>query len=85
MKTVTIYSTAVCPYCQRAKQLLTDLKVPFSNVDLSQDTGLWEKTAQKYNWQTVPMIVIGEEFIGGFDDLNKLHQAGELMKKLQAD
>jgi glutaredoxin 3 len=82
MKQITVYSTQVCPYCNQAKALLTSLQVPFKNVDLSADPDLWENLSVKYNWHTVPMIVIGEEFIGGFSDLKKLQDKGELLKKI---
>lgn len=82
MKNVTVYSTKVCPYCMQAKALLQSLKVPFDVVDLSDNFNLRQELADKYNWQTVPMIVIGEEFIGGYDDLKKLHDGGQLMPKL---
>ncbi|PIR74267.1 MAG: glutaredoxin [Candidatus Magasanikbacteria bacterium CG10_big_fil_rev_8_21_14_0_10_47_10] len=84
MKHVTLYSTPTCPYCARAKQLLTSLNVPYEEIDLASNDTLREELSLKYNWQTVPMIVIGDEFIGGFDDLAALHADGNLMKKLEA-
>ncbi len=83
MKEVIIYSTSVCPYCNQAKALFTSLQVPFRNVDLSADPELRESVSKKYNWQTVPMIVIGDEFIGGYSDLKKLQDEGKLMNKLR--
>ena len=82
MKTVTIYTSPICAYCARAKQLFQSLHVPFEEKNLSADPDLAESLSTKYNWRTVPMIFIGEEFIGGYDDLSKLHTAGELLKKL---
>ena len=84
MKKVTVYSTPSCPYCIAAKDLLTKLEVPFESVDLSQDQELRTSLSQKYNWMSVPMIVIGDEFIGGFDDMKKLHQSNELLPKINA-
>lgn len=83
MKNVIIYTTNYCPFCHRAKALLTSLEVPYQDIDVTSDDKLREEVSEKYHWQTVPMIVIGDEFIGGFDDINKLHQAGRLMAKLE--
>jgi glutaredoxin 3 len=82
MKTVTIYSTPNCPYCLRAKALLSSLGVAFEVVDLSESETLRDEVQKKYQWMTVPMIVVGDEFIGGYDDMAKLHAEGKLLPKL---
>ncbi len=82
MKPVTIYSTPTCPYCINAKKLFTNLNVPFTDVDLSANPTLAEELSNKHNWRTVPMIFIGDEFVGGFDDVAALQERGELMGKL---
>lgn len=84
MKTVKIYTTTYCPYCKKAKALFESLQVPYEEIDVEQDAELRQKMADTYNWQTVPMIVIGDEFIGGFDDVATLHAAGTLLPKIQA-
>ncbi len=84
MKLVKIYTTTYCPYCKRAKALFDSLNVPYQEINVEEDAALRQEMAEKYNWQTVPMIVIGDEFIGGFDDLATLHGAGNLLPKLQA-
>ncbi len=68
----------------RAKQLLTSLGVPYTDIDVAANATIREEVTTKYNWQTVPMIVIGDEFIGGYDDLATLHAEGKLMEKLQS-
>ncbi len=78
MKEVKVYSTNYCPYCTRAKQLLKSKNIAFQEIDLTNDAELREKISTQTGHQTVPMIFIGEKFIGGFDDLNRLNQAGEL-------
>ena len=85
MKKITIYSTTYCPYCHRAKELLKQLALEYAEIDLTDSTELREQLTEKHNWYTVPMIVIGEEFIGGFDELNRLHQAGKLVDKVFQD
>ena len=76
---VTIYTTPYCPYCVRAKQLLAQKQVLFTEVDLSREpaqvrTDLMNKTRHR----TVPQIFIGEQFIGGCDDLFGLEHQGKL-------
>jgi len=83
MKPVKIYTTTYCPYCRRAKDLLTSLSVPFQEINLENNVALREELIQKYNWTTVPMIFIGEEFIGGSDDLHDLYRQGKLLDLLQ--
>lgn len=65
-----------------AKQLFTSLKVPFEEKNLAADPAEAEVLSEKYNWRTVPMIFIGDEFVGGYDDIADLHQRGELTAKL---
>ena len=84
MKKVTIYSTPICPYCVKAKQLFSSLDVEYKDVDISADMSLRDELVKKYNWQTVPMIFVGEEFIGGFDDVAKLHAEGSLMDMIKS-
>lgn len=76
---VTIYSTPVCPYCVRAKQLLTRKGVAYHEIDLSNEPAetrveLMQRTKQR----TVPQIFIKDVFVGGFDQLYALEQRGEL-------
>jgi glutaredoxin 3 len=70
MQKVTIYTTANCPFCIRAKNLFKSLQVPFEEVGLDQDHALRASLTEKYKWRTVPM--------GGFDDVSELHRSGQL-------
>ena len=84
MKSVRLFSTMFCGYCVRAKMLLKDRKIPYEEIDVTGDhdkrTWLVETTGRR----TVPQIFIGEEPIGGFDELRALATSGELSKKLAA-
>jgi len=75
---VTIYTKNVCPYCDRAKNLFKSLGVPYEEINLEEQPELKMELSRKYNWRTVPMILVGERFLGGFDDVNELHRAGGL-------
>lgn len=81
---VTIYTTPTCPYCIRAKALLKSKGVDFTEhtmYDLS-DEERQSLSAKTGGYRTVPQIFIGEQFIGGSDDLHALEQQGELDKLL---
>lgn len=78
MPQVKVYTTAYCPYCVRAKQLLTRKGVAYEEVDLSHDDAQREQVSRDTGWRTVPQIFIGNRFVGGFDELKALDDAGEL-------
>jgi glutaredoxin 3 len=79
MKQIIIYTTTYCPYCKRAKSLLDSLGLAYEEIDLTEDDTLREEIIQKYQWQTVPVIVIDGVCIGGCDDLFRLHSQGTLI------
>ncbi len=79
MAKVLMYSTAVCPYCIRAEQLLQRkgvTNVEKIRVDLQPELRIemMEKTGRR----TVPQIFIDEQHVGGYDDLAALERAGKL-------
>jgi glutaredoxin 3 len=79
MANVRIYTTPICPYCARAKALLTRKGVAFEEVDVYMDAvarkHMLEKSGGK---RTVPQIFIGERYIGGCDELHALDAEGGL-------
>lgn len=81
-KKVTVYSTEYCPYCTRAKNLLKSKGIAFEAVDLTNDAEKRAALEKKTGWMSVPLIFIGDEFIGGCDDLHALDAKGELLKKV---
>ena len=82
MKKVIIYTTEYCPYCHRAKDLLAKKKISFQEVDVTHNDAKRDELEEKTGWMTVPMIFIGDEFVGGYDDLYALEKAGKLDAKL---
>lgn len=79
MSQVEIYTTQTCPYCIRAKRLLTAKGVAFQEYDVSADPDLRAAmTARAHGGRTVPQIFINDEHVGGCDDLHSLDGAGEL-------
>jgi len=84
MPNVTMYSTGVCPFCVRAEMLLkqrgvTEIEKIRVDTDPAQREAMMARTGRR----TVPQIFIGEQHIGGFDDLAKLDKAGELAPLLK--
>ncbi len=79
MAEVEIYTTKVCPYCVRAKNLLKSKNVDYLEHDLTGDDAGREALLKKSNgMRTVPQIFINGKHIGGCDNLYELEQKGEL-------
>ncbi len=75
---VTIYSTAICPYCIRAKQLLESQGIPYEEIRVDLNEVVRVEMERLSKRRTVPQIFIGDQHVGGFDDLKTLHDKGEL-------
>jgi glutaredoxin 3 len=80
---VTMYVSDWCPYCQRAKSLLTEKNVVFSEINVENDEKLREEMMARSNRRTVPQIFIGDKHVGGCDDLFALDRSGELDRLIQ--
>lgn len=85
MQTVKMYTTAVCPYCIRAKHLLKANGVEqIEEIRVDQNPTAREHMMQITGRRTVPQIFIGDTHVGGCDDLVALDSAGGLMSLLTA-
>jgi glutaredoxin 3 len=85
MPAVKMYTTAVCPYCVRAKQILQSKGVSHIEevrIDLNPDERI--KMMEITGRRSVPQIFIGDTHVGGCDDLMALDSQGGLMPLLQA-
>jgi glutaredoxin 3 len=83
---VMMYSTAVCPYCVRAEQLLRAKGVAdIAKVRVDLEPARRAEMMQKTGRRTVPQIYIGGVHIGGYDDLVVLDRAGKLQPMLEGD
>ncbi|HPT49798.1 MAG TPA: glutaredoxin 3 [Accumulibacter sp.] len=83
---VVMYSTAVCPFCVRAEQLLrargvTTIEKIRIDLDPDRRAEMIERTAKR----TVPQIYIGDRYIGGCDDLLALDRSGKLLPLLAGE
>ncbi len=83
-KLVEIYTTQVCPYCVRAKDLLARKGVTPVEIRVDSDDAAREAMLQRANGRrTVPQIFINNIHVGGCDDLYALESAGKLDEMLK--
>jgi glutaredoxin 3 len=75
---VTIYTTAWCPYCDAAKQLLGRRSITYAEVDIESWADPWFQLYETTGGSSVPQIVVGDVSIGGYDDLRALDRSGKL-------
>jgi len=84
MAKVSMYTTAVCPFCVRAEMLLkqrgvAEIEKIRIDLDPEQRNLMMERTGRR----TVPQIYIGDTHVGGYDDLAALDRAGKLKPLLE--
>ena len=85
MTQVTIYTKPFCPYCVRAISLLEQKGVEFTEIEAAFDPEKRREMMQRSNGRaTFPQIFIGEEHIGGCDDMMALERDGKLDTLLAA-
>ncbi|MWV11198.1 glutaredoxin 3 [Pseudomonas sp. R-28-1W-6] len=84
MPEIVVYSSAWCPYCVRAKQLLSSKGVAFHDISVDGKPEARAEMTRKAGRTSVPQIWIGSIHVGGCDDLYALERAGKLDALLQA-
>ena len=75
---ITIYSSAICPYCVMAKNFLKSRGLSWTEVRIDIDAEARQKMLALARRTSVPQIFIGETHVGGYDDMMALHRAGKL-------
>lgn len=78
MQNVVIYTTRVCPFCIRAKQLLDSKRVEYREIPVDNNPELRAQMATEAGSRAVPQIWIGERHVGGCDELMALERSGRL-------
>lgn len=79
MADIEIYTTPLCPYCWRAKRLLSKKGLAFTEIDLWQGSGRRAEMIERAGGRTtVPQLFIDGQAIGGSDELAALEASGEL-------
>ena len=82
MKDVIIYTTKTCPYCYKAKNLLKSLEISYQEISVDFNSKHRAERASMAGKTSVPQIWLGEDHVGGCDDLHELHAAGNLLEAL---
>ena len=82
---IQMYTTAVCPYCVRAEQLLRQRGVTeIEKIRIDLDPARKDEMIARTGRRTVPQIFFGDRHVGGCDDLYAVDRAGELTPLLAA-
>ena len=84
MAHVTIYTRPFCPYCSRALALLGEKGADFTEIEAGMDPALRQEMMQRSGRNTFPQIFVGEQHIGGCDDMMALEEQGKLDALLAA-
>ncbi len=85
MAHVTIYTRPFCGYCARALRLLEDKGADYTEIEAGMDPALRQEMIQKSGGGTTyPQIFVGDQHIGGSDDMMALERAGKLDALLAA-
>ncbi|MFZ9595619.1 MAG: glutaredoxin domain-containing protein [Bdellovibrionia bacterium] len=72
---VTVYTMRFCPYCDRAKKLLSDRKIPYREILVEEeDDAQWDALFQRSGMRTMPQIFAHDRLIGGYTELAQLDQ-----------
>ena len=79
MKKIIMYTSSYCPFCNNAEQLLINKGFDIDEkIYVDQDPEILSSMMKVTGKRTVPQIFIGENYIGGFDELRKIDLSGEL-------
>jgi glutaredoxin 3 len=83
---VCIYTKRWCGFCHAATRLFESLGVAFKEIPVDADPELrWGVSVRAGNWPTVPMIFIGDNFVGGYAEAAALHRKGKLQGLCRPD
>ena len=66
-KKIVIYSTPTCPYCKRAKDYLSQKGIPYTDINVAADKDKTKEMIQKSGQMGVPVIIVDDEVIVGFN------------------
>ena len=78
MPIVEMYTTAICPYCVRARRLLDAKGVAYREIRVEGDRGKWRRMEERSKRSTVPQLFVNDLHVGGYDDMAELDAFGKL-------
>lgn len=80
---ITVYTRRLCAYCTAAKQLLDTQGFDYEEINLDSDPDLALQVMQRSGQRTVPQIFVGEQSVGGFQELYQKINSGEFATLLE--
>ena len=84
MKSVTIYTSPLCNFCDAAKRLLARNNAEYKEINIATTDGAMDEMIKKANGRrTVPQIFFDEQHIGGYDDIRALEKENKLQELLK--
>jgi len=84
MKNITMYTGPLCNFCDAAKRLLARNNATFKEINIATQDGLRDEMIKKSNGRrTVPQIFIGDQHIGGYEELRALEKENKLKELLE--
>lgn len=84
MPKIEVYSTAVCPYCVAAKNLLKSKGLEWTEVRIDTDREQFDAMMKRSNGaRSVPQIFVNDHHVGGYDDLVAADRGGKLAQWLE--
>lgn len=84
MARITVYTTEPCSFCTRVKGLLEAHGAEFAEVNLSKDPAGRIELVQRTGMMSFPQVLVGEELLGGFSEVQAAADSGELERLLAA-
>lgn len=85
MANIEIYTQSSCPFCIRAKGILAELELPYTEYEVSYDREKAAEMISRSQRYTVPQIFVDDQSIGGSDELFELVESGEFFSLLNKD
>lgn len=85
MTKIEIYTKDWCPFCAKAKVLLSSKQLEYEEIDVTSNAVHEQEMVERSRRRTVPQIFIDEQSIGGYDDLAQLNATGELDQLLNIE
>ncbi len=82
MSSFTVYQKGYCPYCKAEKSLMDGLDWPYQQIEVSSTPTLFAEMVKRSRRRTVPQVFLGDDHIGGFEDLQRyVRSSGETLKR----
>ena len=84
MNKITVYTSEPCSFCRHAKALLAKRGLPYDEINLAMDAEGRAELAARTGMMTFPQVIIGDELVGGFNELAAADRSGRLRQLVAA-